>query len=145
MNKLLKSISVLLLFAPIFTSGQIEVQEVKKPIEIGEVRLMGNYYGSMHYWQNKGAYQLIFRNIKYEHIIENKYITISETDFIQLYQLIIKNIQSREKKEFELDIAGQDVMLKFEKGKVSFWLWDGANYSISIYFNEKQINTLFGK
>ena len=145
MNKLLKSISVLVLFAPIFTSGQIEVQEVKKPIEIGEVRLMGDYYGSMHHHESKGTYQFLFRNIKYEHIIENKYITISETDFIQLYQLIIKNIQSREKKEFELDIAGQDVMLKFEKGKVSFWLWDGANYSISIYFNEKQINTLFGK
>lgn len=33
MNKLFKTISVLVLFAPIFTSGQIEVKEVKKPTE----------------------------------------------------------------------------------------------------------------
>lgn len=145
MNKLFKSISVMLLFAPIFTSAQIEVEEVQKSTEIGEVKLMGNYYGSLEYHPSMSRYLLFFRNIKYQYHIDIESIALSETDFNQLYELVIKNMQSGQKKKFDLDIAGQDVMLKFEKGKVSFWLWDGYNYSISMYFNERQINTLFGK
>ena len=145
MNKLLKSISVLLLFAPIFTSAQIEVEEVQEPTEIGEVKLVGNYFGSVQYHPDMGRYLLYFRNIKYQYHLDLASIALKEADFNQLYALIIKNIESGQKKEFELDIAGQDVMLKFEKGKVSFWLWDGYNYSVSMYFNKRQINTLFGK
>ena len=145
MNKLLKSISVLLLFAPIFTSGQIEVAEVEEPTEIGEVKLVGNYYGSVHYYSDIDRYTLRFRNLEYQYHLDIASIELKETEFNQLYALLIKNIQSGQKKKFDIDISGQDVRLKFEKGKVSFWLWDGYNYSVSMYFNKRQINTLFGK
>jgi hypothetical protein len=142
----MKKLIMLLILIPFMGLGQLEFKEKKDPVTIGEVKVAGTFYGSTMYLESHDVYVIFFRNLKYQHIKDIKNFTIgNKEDLNSLYDIIIKNIVNKSKHSLELDKGkGKVLRLEFAKKQVQFWYYDGVSWSLSLYFNEKQINQLFG-
>ena len=101
---------------------------------------------SLELSNDSSTYIFSYRNLAYQQIIDVKSFSIASADIDKFYNTIIANIESPEKKEFEMKLANGDVLtLTFHKNKVSFSVWNGSVLSYSQYFSKKQINELFAK
>jgi len=136
----------LLFFIPVYSFSQIEIKEKKDAIRIGEISPGKVWLMSLELSNDSSTYIFSYRNLAYQQIIDVKSFSIASADIDKFYNTIIANIESPEKKEFEMKLANGDVLtLTFHKNKVSFSVWNGSVLSYSQYFSKKQINELFAK
>jgi len=140
----MKTIILLVAFIPFLGFTQLEIKEKKEPVEIGEIKINGYQWMSLK--EMEGMYVFMFRNIKYQHIMEyESFYFKTKEDVEELYTVIKNGIQEPDK-EIEINLPNGDVLtLKFKKKKVEFLIWDGIALSYTAPFNLKHINSLFGK
>lgn len=138
---------MLLMLIPFMGFGQLEFKEKKDAVKIGEVRIAGTFYGNMMYLEDHDTYVLFFKNLKYQQIMDVKNVTIGDQeDLNSLYDVIMENTVDKTKNSLELDRGdGKFLRLEFANKRVQFWYYNGSSWSQSFYFNQKQINQLFGK
>jgi len=143
----MKKLIMLLMLIPFMGLGQLEFKEKKDAVKIGEVRIAGTFYGNMMYLEDHDTYVLFFKNLKYQQITDVKNVTIGDQeDLNSLYDVIMENTVDKTKNSLELDRGdGKFLRLEFANKRVQFWYYNGSSWSQSFYFNQKQINQLFGK
>jgi hypothetical protein len=135
-----------MIFLSIQSYGQLNVKEkTNDKVLIGEGKLYGIKYMDITYYNSHEKYLFMFKDMTYQHIYESGSFWLNDQSFNELYELILQNINSKEKKEFDIDIDDEKLTLRFEKKRCSFWVWDGYNWSYSVGFNKNQILKLFGK
>jgi len=133
-----------LIFIPFTGIGQLEVSETSKTT-IGEIKIVNKF--SMSVTEVEGHFLFLFRNMKYSSILSLEGFELnSKKEMDQLYDIIIKHINTDEKKDLDIKLKNKDVLtLTFKNNKVSFNVWDGYSLHYSAYYTEENINQLFGK
>ena len=146
MNTIKISLIVALICLPYSLFSQITIKETVKNRVIGEIKPAGMFLMSCEYNDSNKFYIFLFRNLRFTQITDIKSFIIDSSDFTVLYTSIISQIDKNEDKELEVKLNNRDKLyLDFKKSKISFRLWNGISFSVSQYFNKKQINKLFGK
>ena len=144
----MKNILLLFIFLPVFSFSQINASEVDN-VKVGEISMFGSWLMELESSSNDDWYAFRFRNISYQHIVDVESFLIQKKDLDSFYSLLKTNLEGlsrSESKEIEVELATDDKLtLKFQKGRVSFWLYNGVSWSYSQYFKLKHINKLFGK
>lgn len=125
--------------------AQLQIKESTDGIKIGSYSALGQRYVECTNYNNNFAFT--YRDYTYPLLDEYKTFWISGSEsFNQLYNVIIETLNKKEKKDLDIKLDGNNSLkLKFTTNKVSFWLWDGYNWSYSPTCNKKQIENIFGK
>lgn len=146
--KKLKLWVVTLMIGLSFTSfSQISVKEKQPKVLIGEINPLGAYYASLTMYYNHDSstyYRLHFRDISFKYILEIESIRFDTLKDVEDFYHILIN-EWGVKRELEVSINNEHIVLKFNKNSVEFLKWSGSNWRYSTFFNKKQINKLFGK
>lgn len=137
--------SLILIFSINICNAQLDITEKTDEAIIGTITIMGSKYAEIDYYKELDKYLISFINIKYSIITDYESFWMDENSLNELYSLINKNLLSKEKKEVDIQLKKDKLRLEFKKGRVSFWLYNGAYWSYSYSFNNKQINKLFNK
>jgi hypothetical protein len=140
----MKKLLVLLVLFPLIGLSQLRIEEKTPDKELGEIKIAKQW--QMTLTESKESYFYMFRNQKYTHIVDvQSFYLKSKEDINELYKLLIENLQEADKKEIRIEISKQQTLiLDFNNHKVRFMLWDGYTLSYSSWFNERQINDLYG-
>jgi hypothetical protein len=141
----MKKLFLLLMLIPVISFSQLDFEETTDPVKIGELKVAGVYYGSVHYNEEHDTYFIMYKNLKYSNITDIKSFVIKSTkDYEELYEIITNTLG--EKKDLEINLGDhKKLKLAFNKKNVQFNVWNGTSWSYSLYMNQKQINRLFGK
>lgn len=125
--------------------SQLEIKESNEGITIGSYSAIGQTYVKCTNYN--GSYAFTFRDGTYSTLDEYKTFWIRGNEsFNQLYNVICETLDKKENKKLDINLDGENSLkLNFTKRSVTFWLWDGYNWSYSASCSKKQIDKIFGK
>jgi hypothetical protein len=143
----------LFIFNPIFAQISIEPPSKTIETEVGKFEDLASFWASCSKYTNDSivSYTFFFKNIEYQTIVDIKSFSFMETgnDYENFYNTISENLKVKEEKRITINLPKGTLFLEFglSMGKtlVAFvWNEDGVS-STSRYFNQKQIDKIFGK
>lgn len=144
MKKLLLLV-VLLSYATLALSQELTegFKEKKEPIEVGSVNPALKMHAKLLYYEEKGKFMLLLRNISYDYAVDLYYIVIDTSEVNSFYNLLTANLGMT--KTLEKTISKSETLsLSFKGNKVAMNLWDGSSWKYSMSFSRRQIENLFG-